>query len=117
MHYKPKVSTLSSVENVVIGVSYGFGGQMIDTFHAAFTFTLGLLTHELVKEWSHREWDNSKFFSWLIFMILGFIKPKIKQWYNNGDNSRNNLIEQNMPVTTSVNSSGQGSAHHGFYKT
>ena len=82
MHYtSPKPSTGAVVTGAMKDVSYDIGLQALTTFQQAFSFTLGLLTHELIKEWSAQEWSNQKFFSWLIFLLIAFMLPKLKEWY------------------------------------
>jgi hypothetical protein len=118
MHYKTKKSTIHNLEDTVIDVGVGFGSQVLDTFHGAFTFTLGLLTHELVREWSQKKWENSTFFSWLIFMIIGFVMPRIKHFYHRiFDSTKDDIVSQPMAVSTSVSSRGVGSAHQSYYKS
>lgn len=116
MHFTKKLSTPEKVAGAVHDVTYEFGYQAIHTFQAAFTFTLGLLTHELVSKWSQKEWDDGTFISWLIFMILAFVLPKLKDFYVKccGEKKVEGTYAQYDAVATSVRANGSGSAHH-FY--
>ena len=62
-------------------LSFSFGSEILNTLNNAFTYALGLLTYELIQELSKKEWDNSKFFSWFIFMIIAFLLTKFKYFY------------------------------------
>lgn len=82
MHYSSqKQSPGAMVTGAVRDVSYDFGLQALTTFQNAFSFTLGLLTHELIKEWAAQQWSDEKFFSWLLFMVIGFLLPKLREMY------------------------------------
>ena len=115
MHYHIKQSTGAVVTSAAKDVSYSLGLQVLDTFNSAFAFTLGLLTHELVKEWSEQQWSNQKFFSWLIFMFIAFLTPKLREWYIHGLPCVPS--EKAERVTPAVNASGYGSSHGGYYVT
>jgi len=98
-----------------------FSEQALNTFEHAFTFTLGLQTHELVISWSNSSWDHKQFISWLFFMLLAFVFPKIRDICcgkthpeHNGQVESTNM-RSNLSLYTNVNRAGQGSAHHGYY--
>lgn len=112
MHYQTRRSTGSVVTGAVKEASYGFGLQALTTFEQAFSFTLGLLTHELIKEWSDQSWSNQKFFSWLIFMLIAFVLPRFKECYKN----YNGDTETSRVSPGDVKAAGN-STHSGYYIT
>lgn len=127
MHYQPRKTAMEEVSGVVAGVSFGFVDQALRTFQTAFTFTLGLLTHELVLEVSSGNWHAGKFVSWLLFMVVAFVFPYLIIMYERcaakvsvvGDYGTAPAkapenVSLGAEVFTAVNSSGHGSAHH-FY--
>lgn len=123
MHYNQRRKAGAEVVDSVKGVTCGFGLQVITTFEAAFAFTLGLLTHELIKEWSE-SWKYSKSTSWILFMCIAFILPHIRHivanWGGRVDDSEvvKDTAMAPMPIGTiepKVNSHGFGSSHSSMY--
>lgn len=107
-HYSERVSTAEIIQHEAKAISHDLLYQILTTFQAAFTFTLGLITHELVQLWSQLEHDNGKLGSWVVFMILAFIMPFIKERFLEDPLST-------RKVSTAVNKAGYGSAHNSIY--
>lgn len=110
MHYQKRSTQAEVVAGALKHVTYDFGLQFLSTFHAAFSFTLGLLTHELVKELAAQQWSNQKFFSWLIFMMIAFIFPKLRELYEGGCGTAS--VEDTATVKPTGNS-----GHSSYYIT
>lgn len=123
MNFEPQLTSVEKAEKAIAGTTFGFGFHALTTLQNAFTYALGLLTYELITTSAKQEWSNSKFFSWLIFMFLTFMIPRVKEMYialwrksalgrtvtPNGDDEENVDVVKSM-----VNSAGKGSSHH-FY--
>jgi len=112
MHYQRKLTQSELLTDALRHVSYDFGLQTLSTLQGALSFTLGLLTHELVVQWSLEEWSNRKFVSWLVFMIIAFIFPKVRDFYSHGcckgideDETQSSTMQQVRPKGNTTHSS------------
>lgn len=90
------------LQKKVGNLSFSFGSEILNTLNNAFTYALGLLTYELIQELSKKEWDNSKFFSWFIFMIIAFLLTKFKYFYDHVFDKDEIFEVEPMIVSTSV---------------
>ena len=97
----------SSTTGMVVGFSEQLVAQGIAAFESAFSFTLGLITHEIVANIANGHGvTTGQITSWFIFVLITFTVP-----YLTGQYRRMVGLPVHPTLSTGVDSHGRGSTH------